>query len=68
MEGPEPKAQPFMATLATQEDTRPMILIRGEWSKAPNSYPKKASSHLERSQQFINELTKQLVVELHADC
>ena len=68
MEGPEAKAQPSMATPATKEDTRPKVLIRGGWRKVPNSGPKDASSQLERAQQLINELIKQLVVELRMTC
>ena len=37
------------------------VLIRGECCKVPDSYPKDASGQLEPDQQFINELTKQLV-------
>ena len=33
-----------------------------------DSYPKDASGHLERDQQFMNERTKQLVVELRIAC
>ena len=45
VEGPEAKAQPSMATLATQEDTSPKTSqpICGEWRKVPGSYPKDAS-------------------------
>ena len=57
VEGPQAKAQPSMATLATEEDTCPKVLIRGEWCKVPDGYPKDASSQLERDQ-FINELAK----------
>ena len=52
-----------MATLAKEEDTCPKVLIRGELRKVPGSFPKEASSRLELDQQFINELTKQLVVD-----
>ena len=48
MEGLEAKAQPSMAAPATQEDTYPNVLIRGEWCKVPDSYPKDASGQLER--------------------
>ena len=66
--GPEAKAQPSMASLATKEETRPKVLIRGQWRKVPSDgYPKDASSQLERDQQFINELAKQLVAELCID-
>ena len=64
VEGPEAKAQPSMATPATDEDTRPKVLIRGEWRKVPDSYPKDASGLLERDQQFLKEQAKQLVSEL----
>ena len=57
-----------MANPATEEDTRPKVLICGEWRKVPDSYPKDAAGQLEHDQQFINELTKQLVVELHMAC
>ena len=67
MEGPEAKVQPSMAT-PTEEDTRPNVLIHGEWRKAPNGYPRDAYGQLERDQLFINELAKQLVVELRAAC
>ena len=39
VEGPEAKAQPSMPTPAIQEDTRPKVLIRGEWHKVPDGYP-----------------------------
>ena len=68
VEGPEAKAQPSMATPATEEDTCPKVLIRGEWHKVPDSYPKDASGQLERDQQFINGLAKQLEVELRVAC
>ena len=68
VEGPEVKAQPFIATAATEEDTRPKVLIHREWRKVPDGYPKDASCYLERDQQFIHELAKQLVVELHEAC
>ena len=48
VEGLEAKAQPFMATHATEEDTGPKVLIRGELRKVPDSYPKDASSQLSR--------------------
>ena len=51
-----------MATPATHEDTCPKVLIRGEWRKVQDSNPKDAFGQLEHDQQFINELTKQLVV------
>ena len=52
--------QPSMAT-PTEEDTRPKVLIRGEWRKVPDGYPADASGQLERDQSFINDLSKQLV-------
>ena len=57
VEGPETKAQPAMAT-PTQEDTHPKVLIRGEWQKVPDGYPRDASG----------QMAKQIVVELHAAC
>ena len=56
-----------MAT-ATGEDTRPKVLIRGEWCKLLDGYPRDASGQLERDQLFINDLAKQLVAELPASC
>ena len=56
-----------MAT-PTEEDTRPKVLIRGEWRKVPDGCPTDASGQLERDQLFINDLAKQLVVELRAAC
>ena len=56
VQGPEAKAQPSMATPATKEDTCLKVLIRGEWHKVPDSYPKDASGQLERDQKFIDEL------------
>ena len=47
-EGPELGAQPSMATPATEEDTRPKVLIHGEWREVLDSDPKDASSRLER--------------------
>ena len=55
-----------MAT-PTEEDTRPKVLIRGEWRKVPDGYPAESSGQLERDQLFINDLSKQLV-ELRAAC
>ena len=46
MESPEAGLQPSMAT-PTAEDTRPKVLIRGEWRKVPDGYPRDASSQLE---------------------
>ena len=37
VEGAEPKAQHSMAAPATEEDTHPKVLIRGEWRKVPDS-------------------------------
>ena len=51
-----------------EEDTRPKVLIRGEWRKVPDGYPADASGQLEREQLFINDLSKQLVAELRAAC
>ena len=68
VESPEARAQPSMATPTEEEDTRPKVLIRGEWRKVPDGYPADASGHLERDQLFIDDLSKQLVVELRAAC
>ena len=68
VEGLEAKAQPSMATPATEGDTHPKALICQEWRKVPDSYPKDASGHLEWDQQFINELTKQMIVEVGVVC
>ena len=68
MEGPEPKAQPSMPAPTTKEDTRPKVLILGRWREVLDSYPKSASGQLQRDQQFIEELTKQRVLELRASC
>ena len=67
MEGPEAKVQPSVAT-PIKEDTRPKVLIRGEWRKVLDGYLRDASSQLERDQLFINDLAKQLVAELRAAC
>ena len=67
VESSEARLQPSMAT-PTEEDTRPKVLIRGEWRKVPDGYPADASGQLERDQLFINDLSKQLVVELRAAC
>ena len=56
-----------MAT-PTDEDTRPKVLIYGEWRKVPDGYPKDGSGQVERYQQFINELAKQLEAELRVAC
>ena len=47
--------QRSMAT-PTEEDTRLLVLICGEWGKVPDGYPNDASSQLERDERFINEL------------
>ena len=65
VESPEARPQPSMAT-STEEDTRPKVLIRGEWRKVPDGYPTDACGQLERDQLFINDLAKQLVAELRA--
>ena len=67
VESPDARPQPSMAT-PTKEDTRPKVLIRGEWRKVPDGYPANASGQLERNQLFINDLSKQLVAELRAAC
>ena len=67
VESPEARPQPSMAT-PTKEDTRPKVLIRGEWRKVPDGYPADASGQLERDQLFINDLSKQLVAVLRAAC
>ena len=56
-----------MAT-PTEEDTRPKVLICGEWGKVPDGYPRDSSRQLERDQLFINDPSKQLVAELRAAC
>ena len=68
VEGPKAKAQPSIPNPATEEDNRPKVLIRGEWHKVPDAYPKDAFGHVERDQRFINELAKQLVAELQVAC
>ena len=67
LEGPEAKAQRSMAT-PTEEDIRPKVLIRAQWRKVLDGYPRDASGKLEPDQLFINEQAKQLVVELRAAC
>ena len=47
--------------LPTEEDTRPKVLICGEWRKVLDGYLRDASGQLERDQFFINDLAKQLV-------
>ena len=61
VESPEARPQPSMATPTEEEDTRPKVLIRGEWRKVPDGYLADASSQLERDQLFIDDLSKQLV-------
>ena len=61
MESPE-------AATPTEEDTRPKVLIRGEWRKVPDGYPADASGQLERDRLFINDLSKQLVAEFRTAC
>ena len=67
MESPEARLQPCMAT-PTKENTRPKVLVRGEWRMVLDGNPGDASSQLERDQIFINDLAKQLVAELRAAC
>ena len=67
VESPEARPQPSRAT-PTQEDTRPKVLIRGEWRKVPDGYPANACGQLERDQLFINDPSKQLVAQLCAAC
>ena len=57
-----------MDTPTEEEDTRPKVLIRGEWRKVPDGYLADASGQLERDKLFIDDLSKQLVNELHAAC
>ena len=68
VESPEARPQPSVDTPTEEEDTRPKVLIRGEWRKVPDGYPADASGQLERDQLFINGLSKQLVAELRAAC
>ena len=68
MESLEASPQPSMATPTEEEDTRPKVLIRGEWCNVPDGYPADASGQLERDQLFIDDVSKQLVVELRAAC
>ena len=42
VESPEARPQPSMAT-PIEEDTRPKVLIHGEWRKVPDGYPADAS-------------------------
>ena len=57
-----------MPTRAIEEDGRPKVFIYGDPCKVPDAYPKDASGQLERDQQFIDELAKQLVAELRVAC
>ena len=57
-----------MATPTREKDTCPKVLIRGELRKVPDSYPNGASAQWEHDQQFINELTKQTVIEQRVAC
>ena len=68
VESPEARPQPSVDTPTEEEDTRPKVLIRGEWRKVPDGYPADASSQPERDQLFINDLCKLLVKELRAAC
>ena len=68
MESLEARPQPSMATPTEEEDTRPKVLIRGEWRKVPDGYPAHASGQLEGDQLFIDDRSKQLVAELRAAC
>ena len=47
VESPEARPQPSMATPTQEEDTRPKVLIRGEWRKVPDGYPADAYGQLE---------------------
>ena len=67
VESPEAETQPYMAT-PTKEDTRPKVLIHGEWRNVPDGYPRDASGRLERDQLFINDVAKRLVAQLRAAC
>ena len=62
------KPLPSMATPTEEEDTRPNVLIRGEWRTVPDGYPADVSGQLERDQLFINDPSKQLVAKLRAAC
>ena len=68
MKSPEARPQPSVDTPTEGEDTRPKVLIRGEWCKVPDGYPADASGQLERGQLFIDDLCKQVVPELRAAC
>ena len=67
VESPEARMQPSMAT-PTEQDTRPKVLICGEWRKVPDGYAADAFGQLECDQLFINDLAKQLVAELRSTC
>ena len=56
-----------MAT-PTEGDTRPKVLVCGEWRKVPGGYPADACGQLECDQLFTNDMSKQLVAELCAAC
>ena len=47
VESPEARPQPSKAT-PTEEDTRPKVLIRGEWRKVPDGYPADASGQQDK--------------------
>ena len=68
VESPEAMPQPSMATPTEEEDTRPKVLIRGEWRKVPDGYLADASGQLDSDQPLIDDLSKQLVAELRAAC
>ena len=68
MESPEARPQPSVDTPTEEEDTRPKVLIRGEWREVPDGYPVDASGQLERDQLFIDDLCKHVVKELRAAC
>ena len=68
VESPEARLQPSVDTATEEEDTRPKVLIHGEWRKVPDGYPSNASGQLEREHFFLDDLCKQLVKELRAAC
>ena len=59
--------RPSMGT-PTDEDTRPKVLICGQWRKVPDGYPEDAFPQVGREQLLINDLSKQLVAKLRAAC
>ena len=61
------RLKPNLPWTPTWEDP-PKILIRGEWCKVPNGYPTDVFGQLEPDHLFINDLAKQLVVELPPAC